>query len=92
MRIIKKLKDTVAMIVIFNTQFSDSRWAEYEVDTGIRKQMPFLFLINEGEDVDELVNEYIQQKEIKRYLKFSWQHLTDFKKIPFCLDSLLSNR
>lgn len=86
-----KIEDADVLVVIFNKEFSDSKWTEYEVRMGIKYNIPFLFLVNEdgSEEITQYLNKYIKQKGIKKYIVLKWKKISDFQKIPSMLNKLL---
>lgn len=87
----EKIKDADVIIAIFNKEFSDSKWTEYEVKMSVRYNIPFLFLVNEesNEEILQYLNRYINQKGIVRYNVLKWRRINDFENIPLKLDELL---
>mgnify|MGYP004566967027 CR=1 FL=1 len=85
-----KLKDASITIIMFNKEFSNSKWTDYEVQMSIKKRIPFLFLIKKEEYVEEELETYIKQKEIGQYGKLLWENENDFEKIPLELNALLN--
>lgn len=90
----EKIENTDVIIVIFNKDFSDSKWTKYEVEKSIQYNIPFLFLIKE--DGNEIISQdfgnYIRQREITKYSVLKWRTVDDFQNIPSKLDELLKNR
>lgn len=86
-----KIKDADALVVIFNKEYSKSRWTEYEVEMSVEYNIPFLFLINEndGEYMTQSLNKYINQKRIEKYSVLKWKNTSDFQNIPSMLNKLL---
>jgi len=87
----EKIKDVNIIVVIFNKEFLSSKWTEYEVKMSIKYNIPFLFLINEEDDVGkpQYLNKYIKQQGITRYEVLKWKKVNEFQTIPSKLDELL---
>lgn len=88
----EKMNDIVITIIFFNKQFSDSKWTAYEVDKTITSDIPILFLVKKDENVNDELNSYIENKEIKKYDIFEWNTEDDFNNIPQQLDKLLEDK
>lgn len=86
----EKMKDSAAIIILFNQDFLNSEWTDYEVKKGVKIQIPFLLLINEKDPSFSEIEKYIKKKEIKKYSILSWKTEKDFDKIPSALDKLLT--
>ena len=87
-----KVHDADLIIVIFNNEFQKSKWTEYEVKMCSAKKIPFLFLINDKQNLTiEMLKDYIHKLSISKYDIFQWEKMEDFNKIPQKLDQLLEN-
>lgn len=78
------------IIVFFNQEFLKSRWTEYEVKKSVKREIPFLFIVNE-EDRKKL-GQYIRKERVKYYHVFQKKAEEDYTEIPYLLDTLLQNR
>lgn len=88
----EKMSDIVVTIILFNKQFSDSKWTDYEVTKTTNNNIPILFLTKKDDDVSVELKSYIKGKKIKKYDIFEWNTEDDFNTIPQQLDDLLEDK
>lgn len=90
----EKMKDADVTIIMFNKEFVNSRWTDYEVRRSVDRQIPFLFLINGNcnSELNSVLDTYVSQRRISQCERFWWKSEEDLEKIPSKLNSLLKRK